>query len=780
MERGTLETTQTRREIARLTREAVQAAASVAGVSAGGLARRLQRVGDVGRGAFGNLGLGIQQAIFAFDDFFSVTGGLDQRLRAAGNNISQLGFIVGGTAGLIGGVLVSALAQGAVALLKWRTQGVETADTQKALNESLARQKTLVDQLAESYRAVADAISEAGFTQETRGLRRQQGLARSVRDRQDEQLRERIADSDPTVRRERGIQAARQRELDGTIEAAERLRLQQEIRDSQRRSEEAARRAQQSPGVSPRDAAFAISSQATAAAAAASLTGLTAEQRSAEARRGFPTSPAAAEAQREASDRRAALLRSLDQARNAEERRRIAVGAIDAEQQRIRGTITTGVSGFFDPANEARRQAIEALEELRVQLEKGFRAAANEVAASAIESAIEASDRIGRAQAVLADAIQSGTSETSAALERANQSLLDAQRRLESAQEAGDTVAASAARDQIVATQDSIAAFDSVARSVATFAETLDRTSRQLADTVVSEATIAEQQAIRDRNAAGARRDTTGNSSASLEEFDFLQRRRERLLEQRQSAEDAAAQLDARRQRAIQQFETDAAAGALGPEVQNEIRRRDEAQRIIDDRNATAAQRAEALIQRNQAEAQLSRQFELSDAGFGLRAATNDFDAEQQQRNQREDDILRGRELAQTEAQRAGRELADNLRGIDSFFEQQVSDGAIQQVDADAQREAARRRAIDESFRGQAPALFALADSVQNAVLQGPSRAALNASDISTSEGARELNRLIRGDDAARDVNLVELQKQTTKLDELIQAVRDNGAEIAN
>ena len=52
----------------------------------------------------------------------------------------------------------------------------------------------------------------------------------------------------------------------------------------------------------------------------------------------------------------------------------------------------------------------------------------------------------------------------------------------------------------------------------------------------------------------------------------------------------------------------------------------------------------------------------------------------------------------------------------------------------------------------------------RNALLQGPSRAALQATDITTTQGQSELNRLIRGDDAALDVNLVELQKQSEEL----------------
>jgi hypothetical protein len=66
---------------------------------------------------------------------------------------------------------------------------------------------------------------------------------------------------------------------------------------------------------------------------------------------------------------------------------------------------------------------------------------------------------------------------------------------------------------------------------------------------------------------------------------------------------------------------------------------------------------------------------------------------------------------------------------------------------------------------------------VQNAVLQGPSRAALQATDVSTVQGASELNRLLRGDDSARNQNLVELQRQNNEsLKELVNIAKANGA----
>jgi hypothetical protein len=205
MNSGELETEQTRAKIKQLTAEAVTAAAKVSGVSQRALGTRLQRAGSIATGAFGNASLAIQQAAFAVDDFFSVTGGLDQRIRAAGNNLSQLGFIIGGTTGLIAGISASIGSQLVVAFLKWINAIEDTEEAQKrldaklgSLNSSLDGQKSSVEALADAYKSLGDSASNA-FSDTVR-------LANSNRDEVDRITRlqrERIeADSanvDPTI-----------------------------------------------------------------------------------------------------------------------------------------------------------------------------------------------------------------------------------------------------------------------------------------------------------------------------------------------------------------------------------------------------------------------------------------------------------------------------------------------------------------------------------------------------------------------------------------------------
>jgi hypothetical protein len=88
------------------------------------------------------------------------------------------------------------------------------------------------------------------------------------------------------------------------------------------------------------------------------------------------------------------------------------------------------------------------------------------------------------------------------------------------------------------------------------------------------------------------------------------------------------------------------------------------------------------------------------------------------------------------------------------------------------------RQALSNQMEQVAPMLRQFQDERQNALLQGPSRAALNVSDVSTSQGQSELNRLLRGDDPAKDVNLAELSKQTEKLQEIIDQLKANNPEV--
>lgn len=95
-----------------------------------------------------------------------------------------------------------------------------------------------------------------------------------------------------------------------------------------------------------------------------------------------------------------------------------------------------------------------------------------------------------------------------------------------------------------------------------------------------------------------------------------------------------------------------------------------------------------------------------------------------------------------------------------------------------AEREAFLRQSIRNQMESVAPMVAGFAEERQIALLQGPSRAALNVSDVSTTQGQSELNRLLRGDDSAKDVNLAELRKQTGKLDEVVKTIQQAFPEV--
>jgi hypothetical protein len=146
-----------------------------------------------------------------------------------------------------------------------------------------------------------------------------------------------------------------------------------------------------------------------------------------------------------------------------------------------------------------------------------------------------------------------------------------------------------------------------------------------------------------------------------------------------------------------------------------------------------------------------------------VRAAQDEAASERR----RAESAVRGRDLSLTDGERAGEQLTRQLEDIRQFFARQAED-TTGLVDFEAQA-AAQARLTQDAFRAVAPGLAAISDAVANAIASGPSRAALNVSDASTVEGQRELNRLLRGDDSARDQDLVELQRQTKALETLVR-----------
>ena len=345
-------------------------------------------------------------------------------------------------------------------------------------------------------------------------------------------------------------------------------------------------------------------------------------------------------------------------------------------------------------------------------------------------------------------------------LDGLTQQLFDAQSELAAAQArarkdgpGADLGAATKARDEVARIQDSInqrdgeiKAIEASRRALELFATAFEKV-RQEAESNLQAAESARDQARGDNLEQG-----TAGSRQSLD-------RAERDVNRQNEARNRVRRETARAEEAARQDEG--------------VRRREEEAARIDGQLSSSGVLApgqrEGLIARRE---ELRQQNEASvrnrvESDPGVQAARDASTAEDRRRQAAE----RGRQAAQTPAQKAGEELAGTLRDIRANFLAQPGERP-----ADfAALQTASRRAAQDAMRQTAPAIFGMADAVQNAVLQGPSRAALQASDVTTMQGASELNRLIRGDDSAKNVDTVELQKQTAELQKLVAIAVANG-----
>lgn len=814
-------------------REAVEAAAAVLRVRPNRLAEQLQRAGDVSRGAFGNTGLAVQQAIFAFDDFFSVTGDLSQRIRAAGNNISQLGFIIGGTAGLIAGVAISAISQGVVALINWANSGRTAEDQTKALNDALTRQKSLVEELAQAFSSLGDSIARRAFSapaQEARSFRKElEDIVRKQKELRDQRslgLDERVlaARADVTVA-ERQLGQATTR--DQAVEAQRRL----DAARSRLAAEES--RVRNRPDVTVdqvRRRTQVVFDESTTRAA---------RNAAANAAAGGPAAVAVAldDAIRSGNAIRDRLQESLQGVNDPSRARQILSDA----QARAVARGDTRLAG--------------QLEELIASLDEPIRRAADEFAIRLFRSASRASQQIELAQDRVAKAIQSGVPGALSirrSLDKAAEEIDAAQREISAAQkdfaESGQTNADADRRDERLRTAE----------------RRLER-SRQDRDTALARARQADTQRIVDpQSTFEARRSRVeqnlqqsgvaeGFFARRLRELDaqrsqliadaeadpgnvFARRRAERgtaAIDEEIRALEAAtlalrtfadglnraaqvvqSDLDASRQDAASARRRDLGVSTPQSRREREARAADfrdqqdaarRAQRDIDiargrledEVNARGLAlgvndpfaRIAAINEQLQSGAVVGKERDdliaerdrllaaiqpLADA-FNLAAEEITASAERL----REVSLLaaEGRELSLTPAERAGEQLARQLEAVRVAFatEAERTTGLIDQA---GQREA-QQRVLADNIRQVAPLRAQFTEEVANAVLQGPSRAALQASDATTVEGNRELSRLLRGDDPARDVNLIELQRQTQALEELLRIAREQGVLIA-
>ena len=690
IEQGTAGTPRATRAIERLQQALARAAADTGRISFSRALREVQRGGDIARGSFGNAQLAIQQGIFAVDDFLSVTGGLEQRLRAVGNNLTQLGFIIGGTTGLMLGLGAVIGGQVILGISKFIFRSGEAEDAAKALNGALESQRSRVQQLADEYARlaaeIAKSVDASGNTRSREAEERQKEARQAVIDT--------ISANSPSIAASRGQQEAAKRRREAATTPFGQIYAAEDERSAAR-----ARRAQErlALGQSQRLADQFLSQQGA----------------------GGPSA-------------RLAI--------NAE------IAGLQREIERIRSN-----RGFFD-LFATRDADISPLQE-RVSRLRG---------AQTIVQQRQAEDFLQRGQRFADRASGSlgnvtGFSETQ---NRLNSLFADFEDTI-----SGITDGSLSPQEVELATERFSrlsAVLDVAITTVGGFAKALDDGARGLADTVVQELKGREDQARRAANAAEAEFGP-GSSQAQTA------RRDERLIAaERRRAEERRQGIDEEISRRRRKFEEDALAGRGSSQDVDRAKEIAKQRQIEEDQTRSVADREEARLRRQRLELEQQQSFEGRREVQQLRSQADQGDVEAQRRIQEIEGAARAREQARSEVERRRLEIQSAARDLGAG--QRLGDLGPAQI----------QQAGINLAQSVAPAFAQLRDELLNARLQGPSRAALTVADVNTAEGSRELNRLIRGDDAARDVNLVELQTQSRLLEEIKVAIQAETAVVVD
>jgi len=641
MRDGTIRTTETRREIDRLTNEAIQASAAVSGISVRRLGRDVARAGDIGRSGFDKFSLAANQAAFAIDDFFSSTGGIEFKIRAVQNNLTQLGFILGGTAGLFTALGAAIAGQAVVGLIKYINNGRTAEDVAKALTDALQKQKSAASELSNAFAEFGETISNDVLSDATRAADELSSRISKVIEDLKTLRKEQLAASSQEVANKQ----AELNVLDERIKAESDVGVLVALRAQRIRSE---------------------GSLASASAAAGEQISL-----------------------QEAVDRFARAIFALEERRATDSP---SVSRLEARINAIRRT-----NDIISQAN------IRNFADLGRLIEQRLSATAEGIGTGGVGAFTRAGDAINRAIG------------------------LPFSRQLLRAEEA------SALEALRVQTQDPATANE----AARVFLQETERLGTALADARKRLESFGEESDIEEFSAKlDAAGKTLSESLGSVEEaISGIADGRVTFDELKEAIEKATNQVNAEtddRRQLVRQINTNFSKQAS--------EERDERKSLI-----------ESIRRQRQQVAEQARK-----------------DAEDARRRSAE----RGAGLVASESEKFANELRQGVADIEAFVGPRTVDNVRRSRELSDQfvSNAIRQRQLQV-----APAVFALQDQIRNAALGGPSRAALSASDIRTQQGTSELNRLLRGDDPARDQNIVELRKQTAELVGLREDLKNLG-----
>lgn len=857
-------TRQKMRELTDAIYDAAVAEGKLTKAQADNLRKSAMRQGDVGRMGADKASLALNQAAFAIDDFMSATGGVEMKIRAISNNLTQMAYILGSTRGLwiaLGAVIAS---QAAIAIYKFVTGGKTAEDVTNALNEALKAQKNVVAELAGTYRDLAKSMSMSSSAQ--RGVEASAAVGAVAKGNYDNR-RARLTGVNADVVAERAMSSAIKRAMESsslTSGAGALVYRNERLKASETRArlaEEAARRtpagrvedlgamrarragivaqmgsnrvagALEALGIDPtyqehfKAAAKELESlEATIRAtegviegwadgmAEAVVSGSQIAKMRLEAAASLLSAaieanvPGARAFQNQmdslASEMAGALNDLASASEQTGERRVIETGAaqarfaaaFDKTADLIANTLQFKIKAAFarpgakDVLGEisnnprfsgsrasligaaARADVADAQLGIRNSQVAAATAEANRIQAEGRKRVADAEQDLMTAQT------QTYAEDDDKAKARIEADIAAAQAAVESQKKAA-AAADKAAQEQIglaAAARDAAQAEADVADQMSKLAAAAARTAMEL-----------EQFLTRTRK-IGEGAVSTAEQTADMAQRRFTERPTEenrlardeaerQLIENRQRNEIAQNQLDQKRK----QLEMD----PVVLKAQDQIAAaREEITRLEAEAAANGTEVDPARIRQMrdvEARAIADRERRMQDMTEGERAVQDELARDAEKKRQMEEARQRGpaARAAERERVRQGREdaMSRRERGVlDATRGAENMAAAAGEFANPAERAAFVQKYFNERKKeilDNGP-LKQAENERFNAIASGPSRQELVSSDVSTMEGQRELSRLLRGDDASRDVNYAEMKTQTELLTQIAEGIK--------
>ena len=732
VEAGTLGLPKTIALLSKLEKKAIDAAVATKEIGRGEAKRRVKQGGDVGRTGMNNFSMGLNQAMFAIDDFFSSVGGVEQKIRAVSNNITQLGFVVGNTTGLFVALAGVVTAQVGLAIYKYMNDGRTAEDVTKALNDALARQKSLLESLAQAYDSLADSIGKTGMSDRGQKEAEREKEFNDIRKKQKELRDEGIQSLDPAVNKERANQSKLQRDLEKEETAGGRIIIEKKIKESQER--EKLRKKEIENAKPPTEAEVRETIK---------------RGESDRIMRQEMLDEGDYNIQRAEADRRAGIFANAKVPAGATPKQQSDAlksqqAGLEKESENLINSVTQGGSDIgkqvavLETNIKQINLAAEALKDekllkilisslrgvadvLKVGQDKLKEALGEDIDSSALSAAMDKVSNDLKAQITLAKenpenlGIQAQVEEQKAALEKLANSLSEA------------------------------------ALNIVIFSNVMKKISDTLQNDIGSLQQLADKAREEDiRLGTPDTADRRKEADQDLRAAENEKRRIENNLQHARKKEEERLLADP----ALADKKRKLEAEVADPNTKAD--RWLQARMELDAANDATRSAVESSPTVVQAQAEMD----------GATKNRMDKETAAQERDKTKEAAIRGREAAMTgEEQRSAdlKKKAVDLAAASAEAEKaQAGSG-----------QALAQKGAEQMGLAAAPMLAGFRDEVMNARLQGPSRQALKVSDTTTSEGQAELQRLLRGDDAAKDINLVELRQQTASLREIERLLKD-------